>query len=218
MIIKPHSTLLMIGDSITDCGRDPSGNPTPWNQSLGLGNGYVALVEAHLAVEYPERSIRVINRGVGGNTCLDIAARWQRDVVDYKPNWVSLMIGINDVWRQFDQPLVAEAHVGLDVYTRTLEGLVSQTKPQVEGLVLMTPFMIEPNRDDPMRRKMDEYRSVVRTLAENSGTIFVDTQAAFDSILRHRHPMSIAWDRIHPGALGHLLLAKAFLAAIDAKE
>jgi len=128
------------------------------------------------------------------------------------------MIGINDVWRQFDQPLVVEAHVGLDVYTRTLADLVNQTKSQVEGLVLMSPFMIEPNRDDPMRKKMDDYGSVVRTLAESSGSIFVDTQAAFDSILQHRHAMSIAWDRIHPGALGHLLLAKAFLAAIDAKR
>jgi len=49
---------------------------------------------------YPERAIRVITAGVGGNTCRDVAARWQKDVLDVTPDWVSLMIGINDVWRQ----------------------------------------------------------------------------------------------------------------------
>lgn len=214
MKISANQTVLFIGDSITDCGRDPSGNPTPWNLQAGLGRGYVDLVAAHFGVTCPEKRIRIINRGVSGNTVRDLAARWQTDVVDLAPDWLVVMIGINDVWRQFDQPLVTEAHVSPTTYERTLEKLVA--RPKVSGLVLMTPFMVEPNRAEPMRRRMDEYGVIVKRIAKRRGAILVDTQAAFDSVLAHTHPMSIAWDRIHPNSTGHLILARAFLAAIGA--
>jgi lysophospholipase L1-like esterase len=216
MIISQNSTLVMVGDSITDAGRDPSGNPTPSNLALGLGRGYVAIVDARLTAKFPEKAIRVINRGVSGNTCLDVAVRWEKDVIAAKPDWVSLMIGTNDVWRQFDQPLAREIHVSIAVYEQTLNRLVERTKPLVKGLVLMTPFMIEPNRDDAMRRMMDEYGAVVKQLAKKHATLFVDTQKAFASVLKHRHAMSIAWDRIHPDHLGHTLIANAFLTTVEA--
>ncbi|MFN8378973.1 MAG: GDSL-type esterase/lipase family protein [Anaerolineae bacterium] len=47
----------------------------------------------------------VINMGVGGNTVRDLAARWESDVTALNPDWLSICIGINDVWRQFDARL-----------------------------------------------------------------------------------------------------------------
>ena len=41
-------------------------------------------------------------------------------------------------------------------------------------------------------------------------------QAAFDEVLVHTHPMTLAWDRIHPNMTGHLVLARAFLRTLDA--
>jgi lysophospholipase L1-like esterase len=87
----------------------------------------------------------------------DLAGRWQSDVLNLKPDWVSIMIGIHDVWRQFDAPLQTEWHVSLDEYSSVLEQLVRTTRPQLKGLVLMTPYFIEPNRADPMRVMMDMY-------------------------------------------------------------
>ena len=116
MKIPAGAKLLFIGDSITDCGRDPSGDPTPWDLNAGLGRGYVDLVAAHFGAIYPERRIRVINRGVSGNTVRDLVGRWDADVLQLEPDWLSVMIGINDVWRQFDQPLVSEAQVLANVY------------------------------------------------------------------------------------------------------
>lgn len=215
MKLAAASKLLFIGDSITDCGRDLTGNPTPWNLNAGLGRGYVDLVAAHFGVLCPHLNIRVINRGVSGNTALDLANRWDADVLQLQPDWLVVMIGINDVWRQFDQPLVTEAHVLPDVYQRTLDGLLRRTR--VSGrIVLMTPFMVEPNRDEPMRRRMGEYGEIVNRLAAAHGALFVDTQAAFDEVLASTHPMAIAWDRIHPNTTGHLVLARAFLKAIEA--
>lgn len=211
MLIAPHSRLVMIGDSITDCGR---GRPVGEAVDDGLGNGYVSLVNATLTVHYPAHHIRVINTGISGNTVLDLQARWEQDVLALRPDWLSVMIGINDVWRQFDTPLQREWHVPLDVYTATLETLVAQTRPQVKGLVLMSPFFIEPDQAEPMRAMMDSYGAVMRQIASRHQAIFVDTQAAFDGLMQHLHPMTIARDRVHPSLPGHLLLAHSFLKAI----
>lgn len=211
MLIEKNAKLVMIGDSITDCERK-----RPYGEGLfgGIGKGYVSLVDALLQSEQPERRIRVINMGNSGNTVRDLDARWQTDVLDLKPDWLSIMIGINDVWRQFDQPLITESHVYIDEYERTLRKLVEETKPSVKGIVLMTPFYIEPNEDDAMRRTMDEYGAVVKKIADETGTLFVDTQAAFNAVLTDIYPATLAWDRVHPSTVGHMVLAKAFLRAV----
>ena len=41
----------------------------------------------------------------------------------------------------------------------------------------------------------------------------VDTQAAFNRVLAPQHSSNIAWDRVHPNAVGHMVLARAFLGA-----
>ena len=77
----------------------------------------------------------------------------------------------------------------------------------------MTPYFMEPNRNDPMRARMDEYGAVVRKLAEEYKLVFVDLQAGWDRLFEHMHPCNIAWDRIHPNQTGCMYIAKQFLAA-----
>jgi lysophospholipase L1-like esterase len=211
MIIEPNSKLLMIGDSITDCGRN-----LPIGEAFkdGLGNGYVSLVNALLSATYPSRNIRVVNLGTSGNTVLDLAARWESDVLAQEPHWLSIMIGINDVWRQFDTPLHREEHISLNQYVVTLEKLVTETRPHLKGLILMSPYFIEPNKNEPMRAMMDKYGAAVRQVASRHRAVFIDTQAAFDSAMKYIHPMTLAWDRVHPSQTGHMILARAFLNAI----
>jgi lysophospholipase L1-like esterase len=211
MQIHPNSTLLMIGDSITDCGR---ARPIAEGVNWDLGNGYVSLIHSWLGATCPEQNIRIRNMGISGNTVRDLAARWQSDVLDLQPDWLSIMIGINDVWRQFDAPLQTEWHVSLDEYASILEQLVRTTRPQLKGLVLMTPYFIESNGADPMRATMDRYGEAVRQLAVRYEAILVDTQAAFDDVLKTVHPMALAADRVHSNLAGHMVLARAFLTAL----
>lgn len=208
MLLNKGDKLLFIGDSITDCERK-----RPEGEGLfgALGKGYVSLVDALLQAVYPELGIRVVNKGLGGNTVRDLNGRWQEDVLNQQPDWLAIMIGINDVWRQFDTPFIKEWHVYADEYETTLRKLVSETKPTVKGLVLMTPFYLESNEQDGMRAMMDQYGSIVRKIAEENDVIFIDTQAAFNVVLEELYSATLAWDRVHPTAAGHMVLARAFL-------
>jgi lysophospholipase L1-like esterase len=212
MKLQKHCKLVMIGDSITDAGR-----AQPIGEGLGetLGRGYVSLIDSLLGAAYPDLGIRVVNMGNSGNNVRDLQNRWQTHVLDLKPDWLSVMIGTNDVWRQFDLPRQPETHVLPDEYERTLDALIAQTAPTVSGLVLMTPFYIEPNLADAMRARMDEYGAIVRRLSEKHGTLFADTQAAFDAVLTTYYPATLGWDRVHPTQVGHMIIARAFLKAID---
>jgi lysophospholipase L1-like esterase len=211
MKIEKNNKLVMIGDSITDCDR-----AKPIGEGLfgALGNSYVNLVAGLLGAVYPEQNIRVVNMGTSGNTVRDLEKRWQTDVLDLKPDWLSILIGINDVWCQFDSPLQTEEHVYIEEYRKTLERLVKNTLPHLKGLVLITPHYLEPNRNDPMRAAMDSYGKAVKDIAEKYNTVFVDTQAAFDRVLKHYYPATLAWDRVHPNTAGHMVIAREFVNAV----
>lgn len=208
MIFQDKQTVVFIGDSITDCGRPrPS---TIWNAELG--GGYVAQCAALLAAHRPEVSLGIVNSGLSGNRITDLAARWEEDVFGHQPDWVSVMIGINDVWRHFDRPFLPQ--VSRDEFRTTLSGLVKMTLPRVRGMILLTPFYLEAHRGDPMRKMMDAFGAVVREVAEAEGTLFGDTQAAFDDFLKSRSTQSLCGDRVHPNTIGHAVLARVFLNTI----
>jgi lysophospholipase L1-like esterase len=208
--IKPGSRLLFIGDSVTDCGRL---RPVGSGSRIALGSGYVAEVEAMLASKPSKRPVRITNMGVSGNTVRDLAARWDSDVLALEPEWLSVMIGINDVWRQFDRVKARDA-VPLDEYWETYDRLIAKTRPGLAGLVLMTPYYVQDERRDLMRLQMDEYGLVVRDLARRHNALLVDTQGAIDKVLGRLDYTLLAPDRVHPTEIGHKVIANAFLRAI----
>ena len=214
MIVEQGQKLLFIGDSVTDCDR---AKPDGEGLFEALGKGYVSYVNALLQAVYPEFGIRVVNKGISGHTVRDLKDRWQEDVIAQKPDYLSIMIGINDVWRQYDTPFIKEWHVYIDEYEQTLRNLVIETKPLVKSLVLMTPFYLESNEQDKMRQTMDQYGQVVRKIAEETDCLLVDTQAAFNEVLKDLYPATLAWDRVHPSSAGHMVLARAFLKEIGFK-
>ncbi len=213
MLFEKGDKILFIGDSISDFDR---ARPVGEGLFNAWGTSYVADVGATLACAYPELGLRVVNMGISGNQVRDLLARWKSDVLDLKPDWVSVLIGINDVWRQFDCPQMPETHVSPEEYRAGYEELIQRTLPLVKGMVLMTPYFMEPNRADPMRSRMDQYGQIVRELAQRHGLVFVDLQAGWDQLFQHMHPCNIAWDRIHPNQIGHMHIARQFLRAVGA--
>lgn len=214
MPIPDNSKILFIGDSITDCSRERKTPSSPWDSPSHLGNGYVDLLNALIQSNQPESKIRILNRGIGGNTIRDLALRWQRDVIHLAPDWLSIKIGINDVWRQFDSPRSPHIHVLPDEFESTYRQLLSLTRPKLKKLILITPYYIEPNLTDPMRLKMDEYRKMVIQFAREFDATLVDTQIAMDRLTNSIAPTLIAEDKVHPKTTGHMAIAQTFLKTI----
>lgn len=211
MILENNSKLLFIGDSITDCGRTRPVGILP----NGLGDGYVNIVNNLIHSNNPACGIKIINMGKNGDTIRHLKARWQQDLIEQHPDWVCIMIGVNDVWRKFDRCLSPEMCVELDEYKEIYIELIENIIGKVKGIILMTPFFLETNKNDAFRSDLDRYGAVVKELAEKYNTIFVDTQAVFDDFLENIYSMSIAADRVHPNQIGHTVIAKAILNSIE---
>lgn len=212
MKISPGSRVVMIGDSITDCGRvRDAADDSP----EALGNGYVAIASALIAVEGAARKITVLNRGISGDTVRDLEARWDRDVLALRPDWLTVMIGVNDVWRAFDERASMRAlAVSAPEYERVYDALLVRARPHLRGLVLLSPFLVQPDRTDHMRTHVDAFSAIVKRLAARHGAFFVDTQAAFDWMLFHMPVAQLAPDTVHPTLLGHTVIANALLTAL----
>lgn len=208
MIFEDLDRIVFAGDSVTDMG---SVNPVGEGLFDNVGRSYVRVIENMLAVYYPERRIRVTNSGISGNTSRDLLQRFDRDVVDLKPDWVSICIGINDVWRQFDSPAILSDAVDTEEYEKNVEQMILKVKDSVKGIFILTPYYMEPNREDMMRKRMDEYSAICKKLADKYGCIFVDFQKMYEDYCKIRHSSYIAWDRIHPNQVGATLMAREFL-------
>ncbi|HIT90314.1 MAG TPA: SGNH/GDSL hydrolase family protein [Candidatus Merdenecus merdavium] len=212
MKIAKDSTLLMIGDSITDCGRTYDAIPGGWGS---FGEGYVSLVNACFTGLSPQKRIKVFNKGFSGDTILDLNKRWQQDVLDMNPDYVSIMIGINDVWRHFDA-LLQKCHlVTPKEFEETYDEIICKTKDKVKDIFILGPFMVESNRQDEMRKLVDEYAQIARNIANKHGLIYIDMQSRIDEFLTHLPSYAISSDRVHPNLQGHMILAKAFLDGVD---
>jgi lysophospholipase L1-like esterase len=205
MIFEAGQRIVFIGDSITDCGRREGQAP--------FGNGYASLVRAMVTARYPELGLSWENRGISGNTVRDLRDRWDEDAIAPRPDWLSVLIGINDIWRAFqDQP---EWAVPIDEYERLLRELLTRAVDATGcRLILAEPYLIEADRDEPQRAETDRYCAVVRRVAGDFGARCVRTQEAFDSVLSSTPAKEWADDRVHPGLAGHAVIAQAFLRAI----
>ena len=213
MQIQPKSRLVFIGDSITACARIRPIGEGAFDDALG--NGYVSLIDAARASNYPDCEIKIINVGVSGNTVHDLKYRWASDVLALKPDWLSVLVGINDVWQQISRPESNKYNNSADEFAHILDELIQQVRPGLQGLILMTPYYLEINLEDPMRVMMDHYGELVAEVAAAHDAFLVDTQSNFDRILKWTNPLELAFDRIHLNLPGHMILARAFLQQIN---
>lgn len=214
MIFENYDRIVFAGDSVTDM---ESAQPVGEGLFDNVGKGYVRVLESMFAAYYPEIFLRVTNSGISGNTSRDLLGRFDRDVVSLNPQWVSICIGINDVWRQFDSPSIVDSHVYPDEYEKNVEEMILKIKNKVKGIFILSPYIIEPNREDMMRKRIDEYVAISRELAKKHGCIFVDFQKMYEEYCKIRHSAYIAWDRIHPNQVGATLMAREFLKQCDFK-
>jgi lysophospholipase L1-like esterase len=202
LLFGPDQTVLFIGDSITDCGR----------RQIELGIGYVRIVASLLAARYPELNLRFVNMGIGGNTVRDLAERWESDVVEQKPDWLSVSIGINDVWRQVDGK---SEGVPIDEFRRTYHGLLACAHQATDArLILMETTVIGERPDDEGNRLLVPYNECIRELADEFDARLVPMNRRWQETLAANADASWTTDGVHPLPAGHGLMARIWLDAV----
>ena len=212
MIIQPHSKFVLAGDSVTDMGRTQ-----PIGQGLfnPHGTGYPNVIQGLLTSVYPDFFINVVNMGYSGNTPRDLLNRLERDILSLKPDYLSVMIGANDVWRQFDTPQIPENSVLPEEYRENLIKIVRLSKTVTSNIILMTPVYWESSLTDAMSARMREYGQIVREVSAQEKVLFCDVQSRVDRVLKHCNANYITWDRVHPNIPGANVIAHALLDTLE---
>jgi len=207
--VKARDTIVFIGDSITDAERHRQ-------TYKPLGFGYVHFVGNLLWARHPELSVSVVNTGVSGDTISDMAQRWQRDCIAHRPNVVSVLIGINDVWQLTMEPALAQSASGLSQYEVTYGELLSRAKKQCDcQFVLMEPFVFCNDRNNAVLKTLRPYIDVVRRLAAKHNAVLVPLQQEIDRQIVEIQQEKWSADTVHPYLWAHAWIALRWLEATD---
>jgi len=205
--LKPNQTVLFIGDSITDADRNSSA-------SAPFGFGYVNFVAQFLLGKYPTYNLDILNTGISGDTIRDLKSRWQKDCLDHNPDILSIMIGVNDVWRQFDTEDELPYAVLLDEYETTYRHLLTLTKKKCNSqIVICEPFMFCDDFNNPMFAHLRRYIEVVRRIAADFNACLVPLQKAIDERIKEVPPQNWSLDMVHPEIWAHAWIAQQWLIA-----
>ena len=201
--IKDGETMLFIGDSITDCGRRGAEAP--------LGSGYVGLFSELATTRYPDRQIRYINKGIGGNKITDLSERWRDDVLFHKPDRLSIKIGINDLHSHLRG---ADGGVSPELFAELYDSVLALTKQELGcPVVLISPFYISRDNSGQTFRSqvlelLPRYIETVEALSEKYGARIVRLHEIFQRHLQFRDAEVFCPEPVHPNRAGHLVIAE----------
>ena len=194
------TTILFQGDSVTDCER----NRREFNS---LGGGYPLYVSQAMP------GVRVLNRGISGHRAKDLAARWEEDCLALEPDVVSILIGINDVWRRYD----SNDPTGDAAFEASYRELLEPLRARNIKILLILPFLLDVNAGvTRMREDLAGKQAVVRRLAQEYGAQLLDADELFREavVAQGLSPAHFAEDGVHPTQAGHRLLAGAIAAIL----
>lgn len=208
------SRLLFIGDSITDMkwGRNEK------DRNHYLGHSYVYLIAARLGVDMPLAKFEFFNRGHSGNRIADLKSRWQKDVIEMKPDLLSILIGVND--RVVDK----NKKFAADQWEANYRHVLTQSRaanPMLK-IVLLDPFVLQSGwymtkggQWDVSRAQIDQMRAIIAKLAKDFDAVHVPMQDVFDAAAAAVSPEQWIWDGVHPLPQGHELIARRWLEEVS---
>lgn len=213
-IIQKDCTILFQGDSITDAGRDRKreGNV---NDKNALGSGYVYSIATQLLADRAGDGLKIYNRGNSGNKVFQLADRWDKDCLDLKPDVVSILIGVNDIWHSLNgnyDGTVAKYEMDYRaLLARTVKAL-----PKVK-LVICEPFVLRCGAvNDKWFPEFDHYRAAARKMSDEFDTLFVPFQSMFDDAVKRAPAAHWAGDGVHPSMAGAHLMGQEWLKVVGA--
>jgi lysophospholipase L1-like esterase len=204
--------ILFQGDSITDSGRakdDPG-----FNTSHSLGSGYPMLTAAAILEKHAELDLKICNKGISGNKVYQLVDRWETDCFAVKPDILSILIGVNDIWHKLN----GTYNGTVEIYRKDFIALLEMTKrvlPNVK-LILGEPFGVRGIKavNDNWYPEFYEYQKASREIATQFGAAFIPYQAIFDEAQKHAPGVYWTADGVHPSLAGAQLMSQAWLQTI----
>lgn len=195
--------IVFFGDSITDCDRDR-------NDETSLGNGYVKILADKLRPIYPDMDIDLINKGVSGNEVCDLLARVQRDVIDYKPDAVVIMIGINNVIHKFKYG----KELNLNQFERDLKSLIKKLKDAGIVVIFLEPFLLPAPDKKRMRTLFNQELEIIHRVCVEMCDEFVAYDEMFNGLCQSMPYTFYSQDGVHPTFEGSDIIANTAIKAI----
>ncbi len=204
---------LFQGDSITDVSRiDPEDGGAG---SYLFGYGYPNLVAADL-LKNKKGEFEFINKGVSGNRIVDLYARIKDDIINLKPDVMSILIGVNDVWHELSVQNGVAAEKFEKIYNMLIEE-VKEALPDIK-IIILAPFVLKGSGTemyyDEFRAEVQKRAECAKRVAEKHNLYFVELQSKFDEASADGDTVYWATDGVHPSAAGHQLIKEALMDVI----
>ena len=205
-------TILFQGDSITDCGRSREAT-LEVTRPADFGFGYPNLVTGTLLAANPGQ-YQCIDRGISGNRVVDLYARWKIDALNLKPDLISILIGVNDVWHEFSRGNGVETERYAEIY-RMLLAWTRKVLPEVK-LMILEPFALESEVVSPeFLADVKDHAAAAKAVAEEFNAVFVPLQDKLDAAAKLAPNSYWLFDGVHPTPAGHRLIADEWLKASE---
>ena len=185
--------------------------------------GWTAILENHIHLAYPERRVRYLNAGIGGNSSRQMLARFDVDILTNHPQWLLLSAGVVEVRRTY-QPDRASERVPLEEYVANLTTMITKALSSTMQVVLLEPTPHKsPVTDGPPEVTLEEvntlteqYATAMRQVAQKTGVEFVPLFETFldieNRLLSHA---SLYTDEVHLGPTGDLLYSQLVYHYLD---
>ena len=198
--------MIEVATIITDAGRSRT-------DDVNVGTGYPLLVKASLGFENPGE-YEFFNRGIGGNRIVDVYARIKADIINLKPDVMSLLIGVNDVWHELgDNPNGVDADKFFKIYSMLIEE-VKEALPDLK-IMIMEPFVLSASgtseKYDVFRPEVEKRAEMAKKIADKFGLPFIPLQAGLDEMSKTIEVGYWLSDGVHPTAMGHEYIKREWL-------
>ena len=201
--------LLFFGDSLTDMSRVRHKYDT---SVFSYGTGFVLFTKAYLDEKYPNE-YEVINRGIGGNRIVDLSRRYKKDVIEEKPDVVTILIGVNEILLDL---MIRGMGTPLEKFKRIYLEMLNDIKKELPEVkfILMEPFYLdaeEIHKNIERFKSLKDYQDTVKEIAKETGSKFIPLQETLSKAASKCKSTDILYDGIHTNALGAKIIADEWI-------
>ena len=202
--IRDGDTVVFLGDSIT------------------ATRGYGKIIENYTLLRYPDRKVRFINVGIGGDTAAGGLKRLQRDVFDNNATLLTVAFGVNDIgWGMYAD----DEH--RQQYLNSIHGIVKACKEKGVRVYICSAAVTGGHPDKTQNDYLQKMCDDGLAIAKEEGGQTIDVQRGMRDILRkvlkanetlpkEKHHALHRDDTIHLTELGELAMAWTILKGLGA--